>query len=261
VLVCLATFLCFKLPEMSQTLTPLTLLRETSHVLLCFNLPLWARWFRCPVATAWAKLRVKGGGVLWPYLVMASALTTPRDVTCPQILMLYNKEVWKPRGTISLTTCCRNRCRSASQILCSSEVSPRVEFINYLRAHCFSYHHSAPHKLNCVIFSLRTIINQHIIYPRSRVWKTWISILKCPARAWASIPLEPAARFHTGVPDPKHLTRDTTHCHLLHHKSCTAFAWNRSRAIAVSGRRLITLATAPLKNILFFLWRGGRIIV
>jgi len=46
---------------------------------------------------------------------MASVLTTPRDVTCPQNLMLYNKGVWKPRRTISLLTCCRNRCRSAPQ--------------------------------------------------------------------------------------------------------------------------------------------------
>jgi len=46
---------------------------------------------------------------------MLGLLTTLRDVTRPQILMLYNQEVWKPRGTISVVTCCRNRCPIASQ--------------------------------------------------------------------------------------------------------------------------------------------------
>jgi len=50
-----------------------------------------------------------------PYLVMLGLLTTPRDVTQPQILMPYNQEVWKPRGTISVVTCGGNRCPIASQ--------------------------------------------------------------------------------------------------------------------------------------------------
>ena len=82
-----------------------------------------------------------------------------------------------------------------SKFLCLSEVSPWVEFINLLRVHCFNYHHDALYQLIIVFcYHHSTLINLHIIHPRSCVWKKWISILKCPARAWTSIPLEPAAR-------------------------------------------------------------------
>jgi len=32
-------------------------------------------------------------------IIMLGVLTTPYDVVCPQALMLYKREVWRPRGT------------------------------------------------------------------------------------------------------------------------------------------------------------------
>jgi hypothetical protein len=61
---------------------------------------------------------------LWLYLVMFGLLTKPGDVTWPQILMLYNQEVWMPQGTFLVITCWRNRCPNTSpKVLCDWSLS------------------------------------------------------------------------------------------------------------------------------------------
>jgi len=104
---------------------------------------------------------------LWPYLVMRGLLTTPRDVTWPQILMLYNQEVWKPLWkNLGLHLLQESLPDCFSKFLCVSEVSLRVKLINLLRVHCFSYQNSALHQLIFVFSNHRTTINLHILPPR-----------------------------------------------------------------------------------------------
>jgi len=56
------------------------------------------------------------------------------------------------------------------------------------------YHHSAIHQLVYYIL-LSTIYNKSALSALQELWlESWISILKCPARAWTSFPQEPNAR-------------------------------------------------------------------
>ena len=184
---------CYKPPEMSQTPTLLALLRETSHVLLCFNSPLRVAWFKFPVATAKDKLGVRED----PMSIFGDGFRSdnaPVTPLAPKIWCYITGGLEASGDNLAHHLLQESLSVCFSKFFCSSEVSPRVEFINLLKVHCFSYDHSALHKLNFVIYYHRTVINLHIIHQRNCVWKTWISILKCPARAWTSIPLEPATR-------------------------------------------------------------------
>ena len=109
--------------------------------LFCFNSPLRAAWFTCPVATAKATLRASGpyDHIWW----RRRFLPMPRDVTRPKIFMLHNQEVWKPRGTISLFSYCRNHCPIASQNVFVVRSLSMSKFIYLFRVHCYSYRHSA----------------------------------------------------------------------------------------------------------------------
>jgi len=63
-------------------------------------------------------------------------VTTPSYVTRPQTLMLYNQEVWKPRGTFLVITCCSNRCPNTSpEFLCVTEVSHEPSLFNSALLH------------------------------------------------------------------------------------------------------------------------------
>jgi len=98
--------------------------RETFHVLFCFKLPPRVAWFKCPVKTG--KTTRPAPGTYDHIWKKRGLLSTPCDVTWPQILVVYNQEVWKPRGTILVVTCCRNRCPIASRNFFVWQVSLRV---------------------------------------------------------------------------------------------------------------------------------------
>jgi hypothetical protein len=119
-------------------------------------------------------------------------LATPREVTRPKILMLYDQEVWKPRGIISVISCCRNRCPFASQMFVVVRSLSTSKLINL----CTAKFITTAHYISKFFILLSSFYNNKPVYStrRSCDWKSLISILKCPARAWTSIPLEPAAR-------------------------------------------------------------------
>ena len=139
----------YKPPETSQTPTLLALLRETSHVLLCFNSTLRFAWFKCPVATAKAKLRY----IWWWRRFWQRPLTS----LAPKFWCYIIRRFGSLGGNLAHHLLQESLSVCFSKFLCSSEVSPRVEFINLLIVHCFSYHHSALHKLN-VYLNLRCSI-------------------------------------------------------------------------------------------------------
>jgi hypothetical protein len=57
------------------------------------------------------------------------SLPMPRDVIRPRILLLYIQGVWKPWGTFSVITCCRNRCPIVfSKFLCVRSLSTSINF-------------------------------------------------------------------------------------------------------------------------------------
>ena len=102
--------------------------------------------------------------ILWPYLVMLGLLTTPHDVTRPQILMLYNQEVWKSRRTSLVITCCRNRCPNTSpKFLCYWSLSTsRTSKLFNSRAASFV---TTAHSISYFCYHLSTNYNKSTILP------------------------------------------------------------------------------------------------
>ena len=74
------------------------------------------------------------------------------------------------------------------------QLSPQCTVSVITTVHCFSYHHSALHHLILVFLQSSYYNKPAYSTPKELCWKFRLSILKCPARAWTSIPLEPAAR-------------------------------------------------------------------
>ena len=116
---------------------------------------------------------------LWPYLGMRGLLTTPRDVTRTQILILYSQEVWKTRETfLVITCCCRNRCPNTSPKFFVIKVCVQTELPNYLIVYCFTYHHNT---LNQVLLLSPFNRLQWIKYSSlQEMWMdSWISVIFC----------------------------------------------------------------------------------
>ena len=153
------------------------------------NLPLRATWFRCPVATAKATLRVSGS--YDHILEVASVLTRPVTSLDSKFLCYIIRRFGSLGGQSRSSLAAGIAASLLLKISLFVRSLSTSKLINLLRVHCYIL---SPHQLMFVIYCHRTIINLHIMPPRSCVWKTWISILKCPARAWTSIRLEPAAR-------------------------------------------------------------------
>jgi len=93
--------LCHSPQETTHAPTPHPFLERISRVPFCLKLFLKS----CLIEMSRACIF----GDLWPYLVARRVLPTPYDVTCPQILMLFNLGNWKPQGTFLVVTCHRNR--------------------------------------------------------------------------------------------------------------------------------------------------------
>jgi hypothetical protein len=96
---------------------------------------------------------------------------TPCYLTRLQILMLYNQQVWKPRGTFLVIACCRNRCPNTSPtFLCVIEVSLQAKLLNYFNSALL---HLSPQRTTSVIFVIsnqQAKINQQILSFKSCDW-------------------------------------------------------------------------------------------
>jgi len=72
--------------------------------------------------------------------------------------------------------------------------SLRAVLTNYLTVHCIIYHHSALHQSFYFIL-LSTSYNKSALSAfQDLCLESWVSILKCPARAWTNFLEEPTAR-------------------------------------------------------------------
>jgi hypothetical protein len=132
-------------------------------------------------------------GNLWQYLVMLGVVTTPCDITQPQILMLYNREDTKPLGTFLVVTCCRNCCpNNSSKFLCllKSLYELNLQIIWQSAAPFITTVHHVSY-----FYILLSTSNNKSTYSSIRELQldSWISILKCPARAYTSFPQESTA--------------------------------------------------------------------
>jgi len=78
---------------------------------------------------------------------MIGLVTTPRDVTRPQILMLYNQEVGSLGGHSWSSLAAGIAVRIYRQNFFVIEASLQAELPNYLIARCFICHHSALYQL------------------------------------------------------------------------------------------------------------------
>ena len=127
---------------------------------------------------------------------MRGLLTTSREVTRTQILMLYDQD-----GSLGGQSRSSLAAGIASRLLLKISLCVRILSTNKtitFAKKCTASIISTTHLISNFFFFVfsyhRTTLSLHILPPSSCDWKSWISILKCPALAWTSTPLESAAR-------------------------------------------------------------------
>ena len=109
-------------------------------------------------------------GNLWPYLVMSGLMTTPRDVTWPRILMLYDLEDWKPQGKFLAVACWGIAAQLHHQnffVRLEYPYELNVQIINSVLLQL------SPQRTTSVTFIFsyqRAAINHHILHCRSCDW-------------------------------------------------------------------------------------------
>ena len=109
----------------------------------------------------------------------------------------HSLEGWKPRGTFSVITWFRNRCPIASQ---NRKISFCVRSLSTSRTCTFAKECTASITTTAQYISnfcilLSSYYNKPAYSTPNELWlESRISILKCPAGACISIPLDPAAR-------------------------------------------------------------------
>ena len=109
----------------------------------------------------------------------------------------HSLEGWKPRGTFSVITWFRNRCPIASQNL---KISLCVRSLSTSRTctfakECTAWITTTAHYISNFFILLTSYYNKPAHSTPNELWlESRISIVKCPAGACISIPLNPAAR-------------------------------------------------------------------